>query len=525
MRRAVALALLALPAAAQDMPAVPQFTPVAGIDHIYQGDVDYMVGGGVAVFDCSADGFPDMVIAGGEAPAAAYVNRSTSGGGIAFEKVASGAELDAVLGVWPLDIDSDGLQDLVLSRLGENVVMRGLGNCRFQRANEDWGFQGGAAWSAAFAATWETGQTWPTLAIGNYIDPQEEAFPWGSCTPNWLHRPAGDRGFAPPLPLNPSFCALSMLFTDWNGSGQPALRISNDREYYKGGQEQLWHIPPGAPPRPYTEAEGWKRLRIWGMGIAAHDVSGDGLPDYFLTSMADNKLQVLKPQDGPPKPDYADVAFARGATVHRPYTGGDQRPSTAWHAEWGDVNNDGRFDLYVVKGNVAKMPDFAEADPNNLLLQREDGTFAEAGDKAGVASLQVGRGGSLADLNLDGRLDMVAVNRWTPVEVWQNTGPPADQAGGFVALRLAQPGANRDGIGAKVDLRFGGRVVRRDITSGGGHGGGANGWWHFGTGPETAAEVRVTWPDGTAGDWQAVQAGGFWLLSPGTPPARWTPAR
>lgn len=517
--RALILGLLALPAAAQDMPAVPKFTPVAGFDHVYQGDVDYMVGGGVAVFDCSGDGFPDMVIAGGSDPATTYVNRSPAGGAIAFEKTASGAELDSVLGVWPLDIDSDGQQDLVLTRLGENVVMRGIGDCRFQRANEDWGFDGGKAWSAAFAATWEKGQTWPTLAIGNYIDPEEDAFPWGSCTPNWLHRPAGDKGFAPPLELKPSFCALSMLFTDWNGSGQPALRVSNDREYYKGGQEQLWHVEPGAEPRLYTDKEGWRRLRIWGMGIASHDVSGDGLPDYFLTSMADNKLQVLKPQEGTLKPDYADIAFARGVTVHRPYTGGDIRPSTAWHAEWGDVNNDGRFDLYVVKGNVAEMPDFAHDDPNNLLLQREDGTFAEAGDKAGVASMKVGRGGALADLNMDGRLDMVAVNRWTPVEVWQNEGP----AEGFLAFRLEQQGPNRDGIGARVEVRCGGKTVWREITSGGGHGGGSNGWWHFGTGTDETAEVRVAWPDGTAGDWQKVTPGGFYVLSPGAEPVRWTP--
>jgi hypothetical protein len=519
MRAAVLVAALAAPAAAQEAPAVPRYTPVQGVDHVYRGDVDYMVGGGVAVFDCSGDGFPDMVIAGGAAPAATFVNRSAAGGAIAFGRVASGAELDAVLGVWPLDIDSDGLQDLVLTRLGENVVMRGLGGCRFGRANESWGFQGGSGWSAAFAATWERGQDWPTLAIGNYIDPQDPAFPWGSCTPNWLHRPAPGGGFAPPVDLLPSFCPLSMLFTDWNGSGQPALRVSNDREYYKGGQEQLWHLDPGQPPRPYTEAEGWKRLRIWGMGIAAHDISGDGLPDYFLTSMADNKLQVLKPQDGAPRPDYADVAFARGVTAHRPYTGGDLRPSTGWHAEWGDVNNDGFFDLYVVKGNVAEMPDFAAADPNNLLLQRPDGTFEEAGDRAGVASIQVGRGGALADFNMDGRLDMVAVNRWTPVEVWQNTGP----AGGFVALRLARPGANRDGIGARVELRLGDRVVTREITAGGGHGGGQVGWWHFGTGDAAAAEVRVTWPGGATGDWQAVEPGGFWVLAPDTAPRRWMP--
>ena len=91
-----------------------------------------------------------------------------------------------------------------------------------------------------------------------------------------------------------------MLFTDWNKSGTPSLRVSNDREYYEGGQEQLWHVDPGKAPALYTDAEGWKPLRIWGMGIASYDLNGDGYPEYFLTSMADNKLQTLAavPQDG-----------------------------------------------------------------------------------------------------------------------------------------------------------------------------------------------------------------------------------
>ena len=61
------------------------------------------------------------------------------------------------------------------------------------------------------------------------------------------------RSFAAPLALKPSFCALSMLFTDWNKSGTPALRVSNDREYYEGGQEQLWHVEPGKAPALYTD--------------------------------------------------------------------------------------------------------------------------------------------------------------------------------------------------------------------------------------------------------------------------------
>ena len=84
-----------------------------------------------------------------------------------------------------------------------------------------------------------------------------------------------------------------MLFSDWDHSGRRDLRVSNDRHYYRTGQEQLWRIEPGEPPTEYTEADGWRPLQIWGMGIASQDVTGDGLPEVFLTSQADNKLQTL----------------------------------------------------------------------------------------------------------------------------------------------------------------------------------------------------------------------------------------
>ena len=516
--RALLFLALATPACAE--PLVPQFTDetkTAGLATVYDGEWEYMAGGGVATFDCSGDGFPEVFLSGGAAPSALYLNRSPQGGALAFEKT-DAITLDAVLGAYPLDVDSDGVMDLVVLRQGENKLLRGLGNCRFEAANEAWGFDGGDAWSTAFAAIWEKGQDWPTLAIGNYIDRTAEAFPWGSCTDNWLHRPDGQR-FAAPIPLTPSFCALSMLFTDWNRSGHPSLRVSNDREYYKGGQEQMWHLEPGQPPRLYTEKDdGWKRLRIWGMGIASADVNLDGYPDYFLTSMADNKLQVLK-DPAAAKPDFADIAFPSGVTAHRPYTGGDQNASTAWHAQFADVNNDGLQDLFIAKGNVDRMPDFAAKDPNNLLLAVGDGTFSEAGDKAGVASLAVSRGAQVVDLNLDGKLDLVVQNRWTGPEVWRQTG----EAGAWVELRLVQDGVNRDAIGAVVELRRGEAVERHEITSGGGHASGSNGWLHFGLGAADAAEIRVIWPDGTEGEWQSLPAGSFQILRPGAPPKVWMP--
>ncbi|TPP09496.1 CRTAC1 family protein [Rhizobium glycinendophyticum] len=523
----LALPLVVSSGRAADGPLVPSFadeTGTSGIASTYRGDWEFMVGGGAGSFDCNKDGFPDLVLSGGEDKAKFYLNRSEPGGALKFEERASGLELDKVIGAYPLDVDGDGHQDVVLLRSGENVVMRGLGECRFERANEAWGFDGGDAWSTAFSATWEKGATWPTIAIGNYIDRFEDIEPWGSCTDNWLQRPAtnGKPGFAPPLPLNPSFCPLSILFTDWDRSGTPSLRVSNDREYYKGGQEQMWHMPAGQPPVLYTQAEGWKYLRIWGMGIATRDLDFDGYPEYFLTSMADNKLQKLGeiPADGKPKPSYADVAFAKGATAHRPYTGGEIRPSTAWHTDFEDVNNDGRADLFIAKGNVAKMPDFAERDPNNLLIQSADGKFTEMGDQAGVASMATGRGGALSDFNLDGKVDLLVVNQSSPVEIWRNA---TEGANHFLQIALRQDGPNRDAIGAWIEVKTGDVIQRREITIGGGHASGKLGWWHFGLGQQAETEIRVLWPDGEAGEWAKVSTDGFYVVEHGVAPRAWKP--
>ncbi|MFN4154012.1 MAG: CRTAC1 family protein [Paracoccaceae bacterium] len=508
MIRVLGFVLLAAPAAAQNVPQFAEETTALGLSHQFIGEWEYMVGGGVAAFDCNGNGLADLALSGGTAPAALFVNQSAPGGALKFAPMDSGIEMEGVTGTYPIDIDSDGITDLVLLRVGENVVMRGLGDCRFARANEDWGFDGGDAWSTAFAAMWEPGERLPTLAIGNYINQREEAYPWGSCTDNWLHRPAG-AGFAPPLPLRPSFCALSMLFTDWNNSGQKSLRVSNDREYYEGGQEQMWHLEAGQAPRLYTAEEGWKRLRIWGMGIASTDLDADGYPEFYLTSMADNKLQRLVSPAPDALPDYTDIAWAKGVTAHRPFMGEDLRPSTGWHAQFADVNNDGRVDLFVAKGNVWEMPDFAMADPNNLLLQGEDGRFVEAADKAGVASTLAARGSAVVDLNGDGALDLVVVNRNGPAQVWRNAGP----VGNWLAVDLRQTGPNPTGIGSWVEVRCGEHLQRHEITSGGGHVSGIWGPQHFGLGDADQAEVRVVWPDGQVTEWSPVQANGVVTVS------------
>ena len=518
------------PTSAAGPPRFVDETAASGVSQRYDGPDPYQVGGGVAVFDCDGDRLPDLYLAGGEQPGALYRNRSAIGGALRFERARSTTtDLANVNGAYPLDVDGDGKVDLAILRIGENVLLRGLGNCTFERSNEALGFTGIDGHTTAFSATWEGDASLPTLAIGHYLQLDDKGAAIFTCDDDALLRPKADgSAFGTPIQLAPGYCALSMLFSAWDGSGRRDLRVSNDRAWYTDGSEQMWRIVPGQPPKLYTADDGWASLQIYGMGIASQDLTGDGLPEVYLTSQGDNKLQTLTA--GADQPAFRDIALRRGVTSTRPFAGGQDLASTAWHPQFADVNNDGFTDLFVSKGNVGAQAEYATRDPSDLFLGQPDGTFVQAADRAGILRFERGRGAALADLNLDGLLDLVEVNYGADTVVWRNVGggtadAPA-QMGHWLMLDIGQPGPNRDAVGAWVDIGIGDVTIRHELTIGGGHIGGQLGWLHVGLGPATSAEVRVVWPDGEAGPWLAVGADQFAIVERGaTAVQAWSPAR
>jgi len=510
-------------------PAQPRFENVAleaGVEHVYGGSWEHFTGGGVAAFDCDNDADPDLFFAGGGNPAQLFRNDSQRGNGLSFTPLGDAAPHDlAVTGAYPLDFNGDGNMDLAVLRIGENKLYLGLGDCRFEAANAKLHFNGGGEWTTAFSATWEGDNRMPTLAFGNYVnravwaaihtafgvDDQNRKSSLNTCLDNYLVRPAGvsaDR-FAAPLTLSPGFCALSILFSDWNRSGKRDLRISNDQYYYlPPGEEQLWHLAP--EPALYQPEEGWQTVNIWGMGIATHDITGDGYPEYFLTNMMANNLATLG-DDPSVGPRFVNIAGAAGVVAPRPYTGGDQdKVSTAWHAQFADLNNDGLVDLFIAKGNVDEMEEGAIEDPNNLLMRRPDGSFREAGQSAGVGNMERSRGAALIDLDLDGRLDIVVVNRRANAEILHNQ---SDESGAWLQVALRQKGGNVNAVGAWIEVRAEDEMWRQEVVIGGGHASGQSGWHHFGLGGEDEAEIRVQWPDGMWSAWQPAGSNRFITLS------------
>ena len=295
---AVLIALVAVGAGATGtgQPATPHYVEeavAAGLDHRYDGDFQYFVGGGVATFDCNDDGLPDVYLAGGSGPAALFRNRSPIGGALRFERVASPVtDLDAVTGAYPLDVDGDGITDLAVLRVGESVdparpgrlpvrTRQRVAGARRRRRLDGrvLGDVGGREHAADAGVR--------TLRERRRPGRRDLHVPAQRADPARPPRAPATRA---PIPLSPGWCPLSMLFSDWSRSGRADLRVSNDRHYYtdaSGGEEQLWRIGPGAAPRLYTAADGWKTLQIWGMGIASQDLDGDGYPEIYLTSQAD----------------------------------------------------------------------------------------------------------------------------------------------------------------------------------------------------------------------------------------------
>ncbi len=212
---------------------------------------------------------------------------------------------DDVTGAYPLDIDGDGIVDLAVLRVGENVLLRGLGDCAL-RARERgvglrWRRRRGPPPSARPGRTTMRCRRWPSATTSCSTTVDDASY---VCDDNALVRPDATAAYAAPIPLSPGYVHAVDAVQRLGPIRPPRpARLERPPLLPSTGEEQLWRDRCRAQPRGCgRREEGWQPLRIWGMGIASYDLTGDGYPEVYLTSQADNKLQTLA--DGPARPQY-----------------------------------------------------------------------------------------------------------------------------------------------------------------------------------------------------------------------------
>ena len=226
------------------------------------------------------------------------------------------------------------------------------------------------------------------------------------------------------------------------------------------------------------------------MGWSTGDVDGDGNIDHVTSSFSLDATAVYLCRDG----FCEDRARSFGTSA--------TERSFRWGEALGDFDLDGDLDLVEATGHVYLDPELTalsgtgSSDQAPNLYENRAGMFAPRSFREGATFRQVGqhRGVALADLDEDGRLDVLMAPRTGPPLVLRNVRPPR---GHWLRVSLQGRGANRGAGGALVSATHALGTIVRSHVIGEGYLGNFDPRVHFGFPGAAPVDVAVLWPDGT----------------------------
>jgi hypothetical protein len=166
-----------------------------------------------------------------------------------------------------------------------------------------------------------------------------------------------------------------------------------------------------------------------------------------------------------------------------------------WGVRFADFDNDGDNDVVISNGHAIRYPAGSGLAQLPLLLENRGTQFLSVGKEAGGYFAQPHRGRGLAagDLNADGKLDVVFSNVNEAVACLRNDTP----GDGYLRVRLIGRESNRDGIGARVELKSRERTQSAQVIGGGSYASSSEKTVHFGVEHGSQPlELKVQWPSG-----------------------------
>ena len=521
--------------------------------------VDVYCNNGVAAADFDNDGFDDFYVCQPAGlPNRLFRNRGDGTFEDATEKAGVGV-LDSTACAIFADFENKGLQDLlVVCGTGPLLYLnQGNGTFRLKRDAFRFARQPQGAFTHAAVADYDgDGRLDVYFCMYMYylgLDQYHYPVPYYDARngpPNCLFHNQGNASFvetteAAGMNRENDRYTFACAWGDAYGSGRQDLFVSNDfgtSQLYRNNGDGTFAV---ASAQAGVEGVGA------GMGCSWCDYDNDGRQDVYVPSMWEAAGQRVSGQKqfhsaAPERILEKYRRHARGNALYRNQGNGAfqnvgahagvEMGRWSWSADFFDFDHDGYSDLYVSNGYisaldkydlasffwrqvVAKSPEDASAAPayergwnainelarsdrtwhgyarNVMFANNHDGTFSEISGPSGLDFFEDSRSFALADVDHDGRLEVILKNRNAPqLRILHNR---MEEIGDSISFRLRGTKSNRDAIGTAVTVETGTLRQRKFLQAGSGFLAQHTKELFFGLGsPEGKIDATIQWPSG-----------------------------
>ncbi len=535
--------LLGTSAPAKSAPPFSRFVDIghqAGLNRtMFYGDsahVTYIIesmGGGCAFFDYDNDGWMDIFILGGRRldgvpPGASNRLYHNNRNGTFTDVTEQAGLLDAgwATGVCVGDYDNDGFEDLFVTYYGHNRLYHNNGNGTFSDVTSKAGLLDPITRFGSGCTFLDYNRDGLLdLFVANYIEFDPKSAPRPSvqipncnyegvpvyCTPkafpappHFLYRNNGDGTFTDVskesgiADVRGSYGLTAVSFdADEDGwpdifvacDSTPSLLLMNNRDGTFREQGLI---------RGVALSGDGQELGSMGVGVGDYDLDGhlDMVKTHFL-----NQSSGLYHNNG--KGEFEDLTAPAGLAAERRFI--------SWGTGMVDLDNDGNPDILLVSGTVypeleRAYPKYSAHNPRIIFRNRGNGTFAEMIEEAGpgIAARHMSRGCAFGDFDNDGDLDVLVMNINEPPSLLRNDAPPHNR---WIKVRLEGTKSNRSAIGARVLVKYGGKIQAQCVMGQSSYLSSNDPRLHFGLGKESLVDIEIHWPTGKADSYPGVAAG------------------